>query len=125
MESKTTCAVTYPIVSALLRADEFLAPKFQGFSPVNETQEAFLNQFYRPSKDDLSRFSDDEIESIASTKSDEINKWLQKRGFSIKLKPFEDDGFGVASMLSILGEWAKKGTRYSVKTEDAKYYRSL
>ncbi len=122
MKSKTTCAVTYPIVAALLKADEFLGPKFQGFSPVNAMQERFLKEFYEASRSDLSRFSEDEIESIASTKSDEMNKWLEKRGFSIKLNPFDEDGFGVASMLSILGEWAKKGAKYSVKTEDGVYY---
>ena len=122
MKSKTTCTVTYPLVSALLKADETLGPVFQGFSPVNGTQERFLEEFYQASKGDLSRFSDDEIESIASTKSDEINKWLAERGFSIKLNPFNNEGLGVASMLSILGKWAKKGTKYSVKTEDGEYY---
>ena len=122
MKSKTTCTVTYPLVSALLKADETLGPVFQGFSPVNGTQERFLEEFYQASKGDLSRFSDDEIESIASTKSDEVNTWLAKRGFGIKLNPFDEDGFGVATMLSILGEWAKKGTKYSVKTEDGEYY---
>lgn len=122
MKSKTTLTVTYPIVSALLKADEFLGSKSQGFSHVNEMQKRFLEEFYQVSRSDLSRFSHDEIESIASAKSDEINKWLEKRGFSIKLDPFDEAGFGVASMLSIRGDWAKKGTRYSVKTEDGEYF---
>ena len=109
-------------MSALLKADEFLGSKFQGFSHVNGIQEKFLEEFYKTGKSDISRFSDEEIESIASRKSDEINKWLEKRGFSIKLHPFQDDGFGVATVLSILGEWAKKGTKYSVRTEDDEYY---
>jgi hypothetical protein len=124
-DSKTTSTVTYPIVSALLMAEEFLGDKFTKLTPTNEMQKTLLESIYRPSRNDVTRLSEEEVKSIADKSSEVINKWLEENGFNIKLNPFGDDGFGVASILNILGKWALKGTDYTLMTEDEELYPAV
>ena len=119
MTKETTTTVTYPIVSAIFKAEEFVKDS-KGFTTVNEIQKKFLAEFYSPSLSDLSRI--DEIESIAHIEASVINQWLKERGFSIKLAPFGPGGFGVASMMNLLGEWAMKGQDAMVVDEDKKVF---
>lgn len=116
---KTRCEVTYPIVSALLKAEEFLKIA-NGLIPKNDTQKAFVDEFYNSCKYDIPKIS--EIESVADTNIKKINNWLKERGFSIQLSQMGEGGFGVASMLDLLGKWATKGEKWTVVTEKNEYY---
>lgn len=114
--------VTYPIVSAVLEAEEFLKSG-DSLSPANDTQKTFIDQFYNSCKGNIPKIS--EIESIADTNVKNINSWLAERGFTIQLSPFGDGGFGVASMLDLLGEWARKGQEWSVTTEENEHFPGI
>jgi len=122
MTTKTGCLVVYPISSALLKAEEFLE-KVEGITTSNDDQKKFVDEIYSYYKVDVSKI--DEIESIADIDNEKINQWLAERGFQIKLDPFGPGGFGVASMLDLIGEWAIKGKKWSVETEDGKYYPGI
>ncbi|MBN2230515.1 MAG: hypothetical protein JW779_13085 [Candidatus Thorarchaeota archaeon] len=119
---RTRCQVTYPMVSALLKAEEFLR-NTDGLVPTNDTQKIFIKEFYNSCKSDIPKIH--EIESIADTNIKKINNWLKERGFSIQLSSISEGGFGIASMLDLLGKWAKNGEKWSVSTEDGNYYPGI
>ena len=106
-----TC-VTYPIVAALLKAEELVKP-VKGWAANNEIQRVFLEKFFSECREEISRIP--EIESIASWSADVINRFLKERGFSIQLQPFNSLTFGVASVLDVLVEWLNKGDVTSIK----------
>ncbi|MHA1882742.1 MAG: hypothetical protein ACTSUO_06820, partial [Candidatus Thorarchaeota archaeon] len=114
--------VTYPIVSAVMKAEEFIQDS-KGFLPSNDIQRIFLAEFYKQSLSDISRM--DEIESFAHTQATVINKWLEERGFSIRLGEFKKGSFGVVSMLDLLGEWLTKGQDTSIIDDDKKQYPAV
>jgi len=122
MTTKTGCLVVYPISAALLKAEMFLK-KVESITTSNDLQKKFIDEIYANCKGDVSQI--DEIESIADINNEKINRWLAERGFQIKLDPFGRNGFGVASMLDLIGEWAIKGKKWSVETEDGKYYPGI
>lgn len=74
MTKETTTTVTYPMVSAIFKAEEFVKDS-KGFTTVNEIQKMFLTEFYNPSLSDLSRIH--EIESIAHNKATVIRQEKQ------------------------------------------------
>lgn len=117
--SKTTTVVTYPIVSALVKAEDFLR-KEASLRPTSSIQKEFIEDFYDTSKDDVPKIK--EIESIADTNVKNINNWLKERGFSIQLSAISEGGFGVASVLDLLGKWANNGQRWTVYTEEGESY---
>lgn len=78
----TRCMVTYPIVSAVLKAEEFLKSA-DSLSPATDTQKTFIEEFYNSCKSDVPKIN--EIESIADTNAKNINDWLKERGFTIQL----------------------------------------
>lgn len=119
MTSETQTLVVYPISSAVREAELFLK-KVEGITTTNDIQKKFLDEIHAYCKGDVSRI--EEIESIADIDHKKINKWLEDRGFRIKLEDFGSGGFGVASVLDLLGKWAMKGKKWSVKTEDGEYY---
>jgi hypothetical protein len=119
MTTKTGCVVVYPICSALVEAEIFLK-HVKSYTTRNEVQKKFMNEFYAFCKGDVSKIK--EIKSIADTDNNEINKWLKENGFQIKLSPFGPGGFGVASILDLLGQWAIKGTKNTVVTEKDEYF---
>ncbi|MBN2230513.1 MAG: hypothetical protein JW779_13075 [Candidatus Thorarchaeota archaeon] len=122
MTTKTQTLVVYPIVSAVREAEMFLK-NVETITITNDIQKKFLNEIFSSCKGDIPRIK--EIESIADTNHKRINKWLEERGFQIRLKDFGPGGFGVASMLDLLGEWAIKGKKWSVQTEDGEYYPGI
>src|SRR3989338_8764552 len=117
-EMSKTC-VTYPIVAALKKAEEFVKP-VKNWRGSSFTCDRFLRDFLGRCCREISRIP--EIESIASKSADEINKFLADKGFDIQLNPFSSQEFGVASVLDMLVEWAEKGEATSVtrrNTHDA------
>jgi len=119
MTTETQTLVVYPISSAVREAELFLK-KVEGITTTNDIQKKFLDEIHAYCKGDVPRIK--EIESIADIDNEKINKWLKERGFQIRLDPFGSGGFGVASVLDLLGKWAMKGKKWSVKTEDDEYF---
>ena len=96
----TRCMVTYPIVSAVLKAEEFLK-NTDSLTPANETQKIFVENYYNSCKGDIPKIG--EIESIADTNVKNINNWLKERGFSIQLSPFGEGGCQYARYVRSMG----------------------
>ena len=122
--SSTT--VVYPIVTALVKAEEIIGPK-RDWQTVNPTQTLFLKDFFAPCRAESSSIS--EIESIASFTADEINRFLRERGFNIQLAPLRNDNrwkeFGVASVLDLLVKWFKPGNETTLKGVDKQVYPAV
>jgi hypothetical protein len=122
MTSETQTLVTYPISSAIEKANQFLE-KVESITTTNDVQKEFVDQIHAYCKGDIHRIK--EIESIADSNHKNINKWLADRGFQLQLSNFGPGGFGVASVLDLLGQWAIKGKKDSVRTEEDEYYPGI
>ncbi|MGY5872049.1 MAG: hypothetical protein RTV72_07400 [Candidatus Thorarchaeota archaeon] len=122
LTTETQTLVVYPISSALREANMFLK-NVEGITTSNGIQQKFIDEIHADCKGDISQIK--EIESIADIDNKKINKWLSDRGFRIKLEPFGAGGFGVASVLDLLGKWAIKGKKWSVETEEGEYYPGI
>lgn len=116
-ESRTACY--YPIVAAIKKADDILGPNRE-WNPVHPEQQIFLSRFYNPCVPDISKIP--EIQSVASFKAEEINKFLADRGFAIKLDPFQNpEDFGTASVLDVLVEWLNEGKNMPIRSGKKEY----
>jgi MoxR-like ATPase len=73
--------VIYPIVTALIKAEEIIGPK-RAWRTVNPTQAFFLSEFFTPCRQES--LSIDEIERIASFTAADINRFLLERRFRIQ-----------------------------------------
>ena len=122
MTTETQTLVVYPISAAVRKAEMFLE-KVESITTLNAIQKKFLDNVHAYCKEDVDRI--EEIESIADTNHKNINKWLVERGFQIQLSDFGPGGFGIASVLDLLGEWAIKGKKWSVETEEGEYYPGI
>ncbi|MBI2633082.1 MAG: hypothetical protein HYW78_01690 [Parcubacteria group bacterium] len=105
---------TYPIVGAVKGADAILGAD-RNWEAVNATQKEFLEKFFATGKDDVKNIK--ELETIASWSNEEINKFLSDRGFSIQLEKFSPREFGVATVLNVLVEWARKGAVTTIRPD--------
>ena len=104
-QTSSTCTI-YPIVSALDKADEIIG-KDRVWKAVNDRQKEYL-PIFNSTRDEARLLKD--IKSICSRNAEEINKFLAKEGFLIKLEPFKgSNDFGIASVLDILVEWQNNG----------------
>ena len=112
MRTSAKTVVTYPIVAALVKAEDILGEN-RTWVPINGMQSRFLADFFRICRNE--GLGIPEIESIASWSADEINTFLRQRGFDIQLQPFDSLTFGIASVLDLLVEWLEKGKKTSVK----------
>jgi len=75
--------------------------------PKNDLQDLFLKKYFVP----LRVFAKNipEITSIVSHSAQEINEFLAKNGFTIRLNPFGPLEFGTASIFDILLKWRVEG----------------
>jgi hypothetical protein len=106
---KTATVAVWPILGCLKAAEEFVG-KTSEWGPVNDDQREFLDLFgeHIDGVDLLSSW----LERRAGRDVAAINAWLRERGFDISLSEIDDaDGFAVASILDVLVEWLKEGTR--------------
>ena len=122
MTTETKTLVVYPISSAIRQAELFLKD-VQSITTANDIQAKFMEQIHEYCKEEIQQIK--EIESIADIDNEKINEWLKERGFQIKLGPFGPGGFGVASVLDLLGKWAIKGKEWSVETEEGEYFPGI
>ena len=119
LTDKTSTIVTYPIAAALMAAQEFIIDS-SGWNPVKIIQRDFLERFYTSCREEIPTIK--EIKSVAHIDVEVVNKWLQEYDFDIRLDPFDENGFGAAAMLDLLGLWLVKGSQASVATNDGSKY---
>lgn len=105
-------AVMYPIVAAIKGVEKILGPNL-AWRAANDTQQRFLAEQYDQCVSEVEQL--EFIETLASLEADEINSFLAERGFSIKLEPFKEHEFGVASVLDIGVEWKIKGIKSPIE----------
>lgn len=117
----STTVATYPIVAALVEAEKMtgMGSNRQWWTR-NATQVRFLTDFFSRCRDEIGGIP--EIESIASWSVDEVNAFLHARGFTIELQPFDENTFGVASVLDLMVEWLVKGKATTVHGIDGVDY---
>lgn len=98
-----------PICRALLKSEDELGA-FRVWRVVNKAQSRLLADFsfYREELSEK-RFSEKELRAWASRIAAELNAILIQEGFSIQLRDFGPDEFGVVSILDVLVDWVAQG----------------
>ena len=124
MSKTSKTAATYPIVAALVAAEQMegMGANRQ-WQANNDVQRQFLEQFFKPCRNEVGNIP--EIESLASWNFEEVNAFLRQRGFIIQLQPFRPPDFGVASVLDLLVEWLQKGEVRTVRGIDSRDYPAV
>lgn len=105
--TQTMSYVQAPLYGCLVAAEEFLGEN-RSWMPANAQQEWFLGDF-ASGRMDVARLKDGEFKSMASRQADELNAWMARNGFELRLDPFDADQFGTAAILRILGKWVVPG----------------
>lgn len=89
---------------------------------VNKKQDTFLTTL-NLCKPDLENLP--EIETRVSKDIAELNSFLKENGFDIQLTDMPDTQFGVVSILTLLLQWIKEGSKTTIVTEDEKEYKGF
>lgn len=118
--SQTTA--TYPIVGAVKITEQILGPDRQ-WDALNDQQKKFLADYFNVCRTEIAKIP--EIESLASKSADEINAFLCKRGFDIRLDPFDANEFGTASVLNVLVEWLQEGKRTTLRAKSGREFPAV
>ncbi len=123
----SSTAVMYPIVSALVKAEEMdgMGPDriwypVPGRDERAVMQKEFLGQDFEPCHEEVGSIP--EIESVASWSVADVNAFLKSRGFDIALQPMGSDSFAVGSVLGLLVEWLGGGTVTEVLAKNRRSY---
>jgi hypothetical protein len=104
--NKSMSYSVHPIAAALAKALEII--QFQNWTAINENQKNLLSTAENISNMDFQSLA---MQTIASQSADEINAFLAKNGFNIKLNKLSGNEFGVASILKILMTWMESSSR--------------
>ena len=117
-----------PIVKALLVAAQVAGGGSQeALCPVNDTQSMFIKEYVTPNKEQLSKFTEEELAAWADTNIARLNKILKDKGFSIQLqeRPSQDEQVGVVSILDVMVKWLHEGEKGSITTADKNSYAAV
>lgn len=115
----STTQTLLPIAGALAKADAYLGGN-RPWRPTSPPQQRFLDRFHGMLRDAVARVP--EVESVVGRSAEEINAFLARKGFSIRLDPFTDPrDFGVASVLDVLVEWLERSEVRSIRTGGREY----
>ncbi|OGY42527.1 MAG: hypothetical protein A2Y82_04155 [Candidatus Buchananbacteria bacterium RBG_13_36_9] len=111
-------ATVYTLMAALLKAEDILG-KDRKWQDKNPSQEKLVSRFlpFMPEARTIK-----EIESISGRSAKQINDFLAKHDFSIMLKDFAPNEFGVAAVLDLLVKWLAAGKKVQIKGADKKQY---
>jgi hypothetical protein len=112
----TQTITAFPVVGCLKAAEEWLGKELN-WNTINDEQEEFFELFYESGMAAIPALGD-ELKRKADSSIDPINKFLKENGFDIQLTiPPGQGGFSVASILNVLVEWLKKGSRRKITNE--------
>jgi len=113
---KSLAYSVHPLAAVLAKALEFLGGG--QWSSNNEKQAELLSIVKAISSKDFESLA---METIVSYSADQINEFLARHGFDIRIDQLDSNEFGVASVLKILMTWiesqettiyAQNGSRY-------------
>ncbi len=117
--NKSMAYSVHPIGAVLTRALEML--KSERWFPEGEKQIQILEQI----KQILAKDYDDlQMETMTSYSHDEINGFLARHGFDIRLDAFPNGEFGVASVLKIIMTWIES-QRTSINAKNDQIYQGV
>ncbi len=116
----------YTIPAAFVAAEHVVHPNGlwvvgpeRGWNAINEQQRQYLEIFEIVRKE-VGLIP--EIETTASFVANVLNEFLRRHGFSIELKPFAPDEFGVAAVFQLVLAWFKAGKAQNITRSDGKTY---
>ncbi len=117
MVSASVVTSVWPMVAALVEAEKMPGMgQDRIWRPGNGInagkQKIFLSKYFGPLRNKVAGIS--EMRSVSSRSADEINLFLRREGFNIQLDQFEPNEFGMASILDLILEWVREGTRKSI-----------
>ena len=115
---KTDTQVIFPILGCMKAAEDFMIEE-SPWIPKNEEQYQFLKEF-GVFKEDVRKLGKNLV-SKASKDVSVINDFLSKNGFDIQLSPMAGSDFAVASILNVLVEWIKEGTKTSISNKNGTF----
>lgn len=116
--TKTRAVCRVPLIGCLQKASEYKSLT-GGWVPKNDEQRDFLRHLETTSE--LSAFSKEEFDSIASEVADEINKWLCDNGFTLKCPEIQRGQFATASFVKMFVKWLEDGSKTFVHVDDKQY----
>lgn len=116
--TKTRAVCRVPLVGCLQKASEYKSLPGE-WGAINDEQRDFLRHL--ASKSELSVFSKDEFDSIASTSEAEINKWLSENGFTLKCPEIREDDFATASFVKMFVKWLEEGDKTAWTVDGTQY----
>lgn len=120
----STTAVMYPIVSALIKAEEILGRnRLWRFEEGNKLQERFLAEFFGPCRSE--RFSTEEMETIVAWEAEKINQFLAERNIDVRLKEFGPNSFGLASIQNMEVKWRTEGVATQLQDSTGKSFPAV
>ncbi len=116
--AKTKTACVYPIVTAVVTAENAFLGRDRKWKAVNKMQRRFLKEL------ELCRteaMTIPEIESRASRTAEPLNEFLRSKNFQIQLDPFPVlpppfKAWGAASVLDLAMLWFETGTKTTIVT---------
>ena len=100
----------YPILKAI--------KGMGGIIPVNEKQTRFVEKYL--AFDDLPHIP--ELQVWVSGNADELNQMLAGHGFQSQFPVFEDDQFGILSLLELALQWLQVGETRTIDAQNGKEY---
>ncbi|MCF7834908.1 hypothetical protein K9M48_02530 [Candidatus Gracilibacteria bacterium] len=106
----------HPLAAVLAKAIEFIGGG--QWSPNNQKQLELLVIAENISSGDFESLA---METIASYSADEINGFLARNGFDIRIDALDSNEFGVASILKILMTWIKSSETTIYAQNSLKY----
>lgn len=116
--TKTRAVCRVPLVGCLQKASEYKSLPGE-WEAINDEQKDFLRHL--SSKSELSAFSKEEFDSIASDATSDINTWLSDNGFTLKCPEIQPGSFATASFVKMFVKWTKEGDKTSIHVDDTQY----
>jgi len=118
---KSMAYSNHPLSAVLRKALEIIGgnARCMASGPYKEKQQNLLEQVQYIPDSDCSSLG---METIASYSADEINGFLARHGFDIRLDTLDSNEFGVASVLKIFMTWLKEAKECTLNAKDGNVY---
>jgi hypothetical protein len=118
----------WPVIDSLKKSADYIdsmhntkdLSTYMGWDSINVKQDIFLRHYFSK-RSELGEFLNKELRSWVSHDYATLNKILTDNGFSIQLRPFASNSFGVVSILDVLIEWLHEGLATSIDVEANQY----
>ena len=116
----TQTLTAFPVIGCLKAAETHLGSQLD-WKPQSADQQEFLELFFGEGMSNVDLLGES-LKSIASTKLEDVCKWLDDNGYDVRptVEP-GPGGFVVASILDVLVEWMELGARRKITNENGTF----